>query len=125
MTKKFRPYFTHSELEEVISCVKKSSSNLTLLRYLESFSIKIKHGTVAPSSEYESPSEKLGFTATPVSKDDAKNAAYAKWLNYPASCTSTEMTLVHEYRYENDLMDAGEEGIYLTSLNLYSIDLEP
>jgi hypothetical protein len=115
---KYRPYFTASELSEVIRCVKLSSQNLHLLRYLESYALKISHGvitesitlqpTLADSLELDSPS--------PDSSLESKRAkAYAKWLSSPQTCTPIEIELTHLYRFENDLMSQEEETIYLQS----------
>lgn len=114
---KYRPYFTASELSEVIRCVKLSSQNISLLRYLESYALKISHGviaesitlqpTLADSLELDSPS--------PASLESKRSKAYAKWLSSPQTCTPLEIELTHLYRFENDLMSQEEETIYLQS----------
>lgn len=114
---KYRPYFTASELGEVIRCVKLSSQNLPLLRYLESYALKISHGviaesitlqpTLADSLELDSPS--------PASLESKRFQAYTKWSQAPESCTPIEIELTHLYRFENDLMSPEEESIYLQS----------
>lgn len=114
---KYRPYFTASELGEVIRCVKLSSQNISLLRYLESYALKISHGviaesitlqpTLADSLELDSPS--------PASLESKRAKAYTKWLSSPESCTPLEIELTHLYRFENDLMSPEEESIYLQS----------
>ena len=114
---KYRPYFTASELSEVIRCVKLSSQNISLLRYLESYALKISHGvitesitlqpTLADSLELDSPS--------PASLESKRAKAYAKWNQSPESCTPIEIELTHLYRFENDLMSPEEESIYLQS----------
>lgn len=117
---KYRPYFTASELSEVIRCVKVSSQNLPLLRYLESYALKISHGvitesitlqpTLADSLELDSPS------SSPDSSLESKRAkAYTKWSQAPEACTPLEIELTHLYRFENDLMSPEEESIYLQS----------
>ena len=113
---KYRPYFTASELSEVIRCVKLSSQNISLLRYLESYALKISHGvitesitlqpTLADSLELDSPSPSL---------DSKRFQAYTKWSQAPESCTPLEIELTHLYRFENDLMSPEEESIYLQS----------
>ena len=117
---KYRPYFTASELGEVIRCVKLSSQNISLLRYLESYALKISHGviaesitlqpTLADSLELDSPAE-----SSPASLESKRAKAYAKWNQSPESCTPLEIELTHLYRFENDLMSPEEETIYLQS----------
>lgn len=117
---KYRPYFTASELGEVIRCVKVSSQNISLLRYLESYALKISHGvitesitlqpTLADSLELDSPTSPLNS-----SLESKRAKAYTKWLSSPESCTPLEIELTHLYRFENDLMSPEEESIYLQS----------
>ena len=118
---KYRPYFTASELGEVIRCVKVSSQNISLLRYLESYALKISHGviaesitlqpTLADSLELDSPDS----SSTDSSLESKRSKAYAKWLSSPQTCTPLEIELAHLYRFENDLMSQEEETIYLQS----------
>ena len=118
---KYRPYFTASELGEVIRCVKLSSQNISLLRYLESYALKISHGvitesitlqpTLADSLELDSPD-----SPSPDSSLESKRSkAYTKWSQAPEACTPLEIELAHLYRFENDLMSPEEESIYLQS----------
>ena len=117
---KYRPYFTASELGEVIRCVKLSSQNISLLRYLESYALKISHGviaesitlqpTLADSLELDSPTSPLDS-----SLESKRAKAYAKWSQAPEACTPLEIELTHLYRFENDLMSPEEESIYLQS----------
>ena len=118
---KYRPYFTASELGEVIRCVKVSSQNISLLRDLESYALKISHGvitesitlqpTLADSLELDSPDS----PSTDSSLESKRSKAYAKWLSSPQTCTPLEIELTHLYRFENDLMSPEEESIYLQS----------
>ena len=117
---KYRPYFTASELGEVIRCVKVSSQNISLLKYLENYALKISHGvivesltlqpTLADSLELDSPD-----SPSPASLESKRSKAYAKWLSSPQTCTPLEIELTHLYRFENDLMSPEEESIYLQS----------
>jgi hypothetical protein len=121
---KFRPYFTASELEEVIRCVKAGSTNMTLLIYLESFNLKIKHSVIAPahipapSIEYRlglessSPSDTLSATIN----QSLINTLHSKFITVPDSLTPSELAIVHKYRYENDLMSPTEEAGYEQSI---------
>ena len=117
---KYRPYFTASELGEVIRCVKLSSQNISLLRYLESYALKISHGVIAESITLQPTlvdSLELDSPDSPsTSSLESKRAkAYTKWLSSPESCTPLEIELTHLYRFENDLMSPEEESIYLQS----------
>ena len=116
---KYRPYFTASELGEVIRCVKLSSQNISLLRYLESYALKISHGVIAESITLQPTlvdSLELDSPSPSDSSLESKRAkAYAKWLSSPESCTPLEIELAHLYRFENDLMSPEEESIYLQS----------
>ena len=117
---KYRPYFTASELSEVIRCVKLSSQNISLLRYLESYALKISHGVIAESITLQptlADSLELDSPISPLnsSLESKRSKAYAKWLSSPESCTPLEIELAHLYRFENDLMSPEEESIYLQS----------
>ena len=121
---KFRPYFTASELSEVIRCVKAGSTNMQLLIYLESFDLKIKHSVIAPahipapSLEYRlglessSPSDTLSATIN----QSLINTLHSKFITVPDSLTPSELQIVHKYRYENDLMSPEEEARYEQSI---------
>ena len=120
---KYRPYFTSSEFREIIRCVKSSSTNLTLIRYLESFALKIDHGTISsqlttrPTLSIE---QKLGIamahTPTPVHTTHNIPSLHDRWVNDPASVTPGELSIIHQFRYENDLMTSEEESMYEASL---------
>ena len=114
---KYRPYFTASELGEVIRCVKLSSQNISLLRYLESYALKISHGVIAESITLQPTLADSLELDSPISPPlESKRAkAYAKWLSSPQTCTPLEIELTHLYRFENDLMSPEEETIYLQS----------
>ena len=115
---KYRPYFTASELGEVIRCVKLSSQNISLLRYLESYALKISHGVIAESITLQPTlvdSLELDSPPDSPSLGDKRSKAYAKWLSSPQTCTPLEIELTHLYRFENDLMSPEEETIYLQS----------
>jgi hypothetical protein len=113
---KYRPYFTASELSEVIRCVKLSSQNISLLRYLESYALKISHGVIAESITLQPTLvDSLELDSPDSSLESKRSKAYAKWLSSPQTCTPLEIELAHLYRFENDLMSQEEETIYLQS----------
>lgn len=119
---KFRPYFTASELQYIIACVKSSSSpNMALVRYLESFQIKIERGILSPSLQLQpTMEEKLGFTLGegPQAGLDPK-ILYMSWLSNPAErakLSPRQLEIIQEYRYSNDLMSPTEESEYELAL---------
>ena len=129
---KYRPYFSASELLEIINALKQSPtpSRIRLIQYLETFSIKINHGII--SSNYTpnpvpSLEEKLGFDdllpssqqeeikdnnsgkdflkeSFKLTPKEARKLAYSRWVENPINVTAKEIHLVNEYRYENGLM---------------------
>lgn len=107
---KFRPYFSPAELTEIIRCVKASSTNQSLLAYLEAFAIKIKHGimqpqlTTAPSLE-----SKLGIVSTIQPNHPSPAELHTIWQSNPDSLSPPQLSIVHTYRWENGLM-SGEES---------------
>jgi hypothetical protein len=113
---KFRPYFTASELTEVIRCLKTGSANKALIRYLETFAIKIEHGVMAANITLKPTiAEKLGMAdRLPGTRtlQEQRADAYTKWSQDPSKCTSQEIARCLMYRYENDLMSESEEREY-------------
>ena len=115
---KYRPYFTPSQLGEIIRCVKIASQDSALIRYLEIFSLKIDHGIQAPALNLAPTlGEKLelGLDEPSQSLETKRHNAYLTWLSYPNQCSPFEIELTHLYRFENDLMSPEEETIYLES----------
>jgi len=114
---KFRPYFTSSELLEIISALKSAPTprRMTLVRYLESFLLKINHGIISPS-HITAPSleSRLGMDDSPVPISPALTgeAAYQKWLSNPVKATPHEISAALEWRYLNDMMSPEEESEY-------------
>jgi hypothetical protein len=113
---KFRPYFTASELTEVLRCVSKESQNLQLISYLRIFQAKITNEAVSvqyttkPSIE---DSLELGEPKEPILDfKTQRELAYSKWARNPSSCSMQELARAQMYRYENDLMTAEEEIEY-------------
>jgi hypothetical protein len=118
---KFRPYFTAEELTLNLQCLKTnptlSSQTQSLVRYLETFAIKIERGITRPSIELKgTPTQQL----TRALELDApqlgninkeKGALHAKWIAGQV-LSPKELELVHLYRYENDLMTFEEETQY-------------
>lgn len=122
MATKYRPYLTPQELDIIISSLKTTSSNVSLIRYLEDFAHKISRDSIKPNLTLKpSLEDKLELNAPRARTMDSlialKSLAYQKWLNNPTKCTSSELARVHMYRYENDLMDATEESEYESKID--------
>lgn len=113
---KFRPYFTASELQEIITCLKTfpTPARLAISKYLETYSLKISHGVISAAHTLEPTIEqKLGFAeSAPTGPGLKGEAAFEKYTSYPASCTPAELAEVLDYRYRNNLMDSSEEYQY-------------
>lgn len=119
---KFRPYFSSAELTEIIRCVKASSTNQSLLSYLEAFAIKIKHGVMQPQL-VTAPSleSKLGLggsviNALPGPIPPTPVELYTLWKSYPESLSPPQLAIVHTYRWENGLMDDEEASKFESAL---------
>lgn len=124
MTEKFRPYLTAGELSEIILCLKSqpTPARLSIVRYLESFNLKIKHGLVSSAHTLQpSQAEKLGFHELTISPSPALTnletnlkgeAAFKKWQQSPESCTPKEIAESLDWRYRNNLMTQEEEQEY-------------
>lgn len=119
-TKKYRPYFTLSELEHITQCVKSNNPlNLSLIQYLDKYILDIKSGhrqenhTLKPTI-----SESLGFTR-PESPNDSINPELLLQIYHRdsgfKSLSIREIKILQKYRYENDLMSPEEESTYLAS----------
>lgn len=116
---KFRPYFTSSELLEIISALKEQNKNRNLIHYLEGFAIKIERGILEPSitiqptiaDKLELGSGPTGPTLGDVLKNKKYNS-YHKWKLAPHACSANELAHAAMYRYENDLMSEEEERNY-------------
>jgi hypothetical protein len=124
-TKKFRPYFTAPELLELISALKESPTpaRMNLIRYLETFSIKIERGVMEPSHVIEgTKSEKtiqaMGFAEIPADLAEKISPVqlYDKWKSNPTECSPAELEKVIQYRWENGLMTESESADYINSL---------
>ena len=114
-TPKYRPYFTGPELAEVQRALKLVSLNVELIRYLETFSLKIASGIQEPNITLKPTiSERLGMSdrLPSLNLSELKLAAYNKWLDSPQKCTPQEIARTLMFRYENDLMSEEEEREY-------------
>lgn len=110
---KYRPYFTAEQIDTILAALKSSSSDISLIRYLETFRAKIEFDAISKITPTPRISivEKLGFNDPPVSIDTTtlKYQAYCRWCESPEELSMKELEYAHTYRYENDLMDSQEE----------------
>ena len=122
MATKYRPYLTPQELDIIISSLKSTSSNVSLIRYMEDFAFKISRDSIKPNLTLKptlTESLELGLESR-MSKPtlhQLKVESYAKWLNNPAKCNASDIARVHMYRYENDLMSPEEESEYESKID--------
>lgn len=117
-TQKYRPYFTAAELSEIIRCVKTSSTNQSLLAYLEAFALKIDRGllqsqlTLQPSMEQRlgmAPSSTNSLAPTPTE-------LYQQWKTDPTKLIPVQLAIVHTYRWENGFMSDEESARFEQSM---------
>ena len=89
-----------------------------MLRYLESFSLKITHGVLSPQVTLQpSLSEKLGMEeSTSYPAKEPITILYERWKQNPQPITPPEMQRIQQYRWENDLMSAEEAAAYEESI---------
>ena len=120
MTKKYRPYFTAAELQEISAALKQSPtpSRLNIAQYLEKFILEINHG-VRESSYTMNPrptlADELGFTE-PTTRDKEPSAeliAYRFMVEHGNNaCTPKQLKDALSYAYLNDLMTPEQEAAY-------------
>jgi hypothetical protein len=127
---KYRPYFTSSELSELISSLKENPkpSRIPLIRYLEGFALKIERGLITSAHTLEPTIEQkleleISHTEAVNSIQSKRFNAYRKWREFAHKCTPDEIEQAQTYRYENDLMSEEEEKEYdkLFTLNMKGI----
>lgn len=122
LNEKFRPYFTASELLTVIAALKSHTPYpAQLVRYLETFAIKIERGVVIPAHTVQpSIEQKLGLAA-PDNPPTSVNLSVlvTNYEMFPADrhkLTPRQLEAVQQYRFENDRMSPQEERDYVSSL---------
>lgn len=124
-TKKYRPYFSLSELEEISSALKSSTqsspsqSKLQIAKYIDKYILEIRFGTRAPSySTLPSMLERLELVDVSSSAPSDSistldpESCWAKWKQSPQSCTVPEIEKARAWAYENDKMTEQEEIEY-------------
>jgi hypothetical protein len=117
--KKYRPYLTPSEIQEISLALKQSPTpaRLHIAQYLERFILEINHG-IRESSYTPKPrptlSQELGFDPpTPNDLSDIGKVAYKFYQEHgPESCTPKQLQDALSYMYLNDLMTPEQEKEY-------------
>ncbi len=120
---KFRPYFTAPELLAVIRALKFQSlpSNYGLIRYLETFAIKIERGVLEPSlTNKPSIEQRLGLVLAPTASFESSIPALAANYNlFPdqrSRFSPPQLEAIQSHRFLNDMMSPEEEINYVQSL---------
>ena len=113
---KFRPYFTITELQEIILALKQSPTptRMGLIKYLEGFILKINHSQISPQHTLAPTlAQKLGFEEpTLLPETITGEAAYQKQIINPSHCTPKEIAAAMDFRYTSGLMSKEEENEY-------------
>lgn len=109
---KYRPYFTTSELSELIRCVKTASTNQSLLAYLEAFAIKIDRGILQSQLTLQQPLEqRLGLSPSSTNTlAPTPTELYQQWKTDPTKLIPSQLAIVHTYRWENGFMSDEESA---------------
>lgn len=121
---KFRPYFSGVELEEIITLFKEHPSprRMGIIRYLETFLLKINHGMINVAHETKMTNvQKLGFDPAMESlpsKSEVMHSAWIKVTTNPSAATPREIELCMDYKYLNKLMSSEEEKEYERAMGL-------
>jgi hypothetical protein len=123
---KYRPYFSAPELLLIIEALKEKStpSRLALIKYLETFSIKIERGVLEPSITLDpSLEQKLGFIDrdTEGTFNLTEQELYEHWRNPTIAKVMTARQIKHamDYAYRNDLLTPTEEEEYERSYGIH------
>ncbi len=120
---KFRPYLSSSELLLIIRTLKSDPAPaIGLIRYLETFAIKIERGIISPQLRLqESLASRLGFESSPTSQESGESpeTLAMRWESMPSErhkFSPAQLATIQAWRYENDRMSPEEESAYETSL---------
>lgn len=117
-TKKYRPYFTGPELQEVILALKQKPSpfRLGIIQYLETFQVKMERGIIRPAHVIEGTKIQklevsLGMGEKPVEDPNEPSASdlHKIWMDTPQKLTPPQIDRVMSYRFQEGLMTPEEE----------------
>lgn len=124
-TKKYRPYFTLSELTILRDlCSGVANKHQALYKYLYGFVRDIEDGLRVPNHiNQPTIAQKLELDDMPSSNTNPytkiPSQLYAEWIGRNRSFigfSPASIESINQYRYENDLMSAEEEKQYEASL---------
>lgn len=118
---KFRPYLTGPELQLILAALKSQPSPpVGLIRYLETFAIKIERGVIAPAVTLQPTIEqKLGLIPEPAMPADSIQVLVTNYEMFPSERTKLsprQLEAIQQYRFANDRMSEQEECDYVSSL---------
>lgn len=111
---KFRPSLTLPEIEYLLELLQQAgqSPNAELVRKLNVFVLKARHGITAPSHAtigQQSIESRLG-----LADDNRIEKLLEVYQSNPRVLSPAQLKRVHFYRFQNDLMTEEEETQYLT-----------
>lgn len=121
MNEKFRPYLNAQELTTIISALKSQPSPpLGLIRYLETFAIKIERGVIAPAVTLQpSIAQKLGIEPESPVLAESIQVLVTNFEMFPSErhkLSPRQLEAIQQYRFANDRMTPEEENDYVSSL---------
>lgn len=121
---KYRPVLTQDQITHILSLCRKdmSDASIQLMSVLAPFEYKIRNQAITPAytqTPKESLADMMGLEPTPpipsIRSLDPK-ALYEVWVNDPSfPFTPSDLRIIREYRYVNDLMTFEEERAYETN----------
>lgn len=118
---KYRPVLTQDQILHILSLCRKdmSDASINLISVIAPFEYKIRNQAIKPAynpTGRESLADMMGLSPTPPipsikqSHSNDPKALYAVWLNDPTfPFTPSDLKIIKEYRYVNDLMTPEEE----------------
>mgnify|MGYP000857410362 CR=1 FL=1 len=122
---KFRPYLTSQDLQLILGSLKQTCPDLArgLIRYLETFAIKIERGVINPQLTLQPTIEqKLGLTGPSDSDEISPERLYAMATAYEMfpdqrnKFSPRQLAAIQQYRFLHDRMTQIEEAQYVQSL---------
>jgi hypothetical protein len=119
---KYRPALTEDALRELYSDCREGETKEYLRQYLIKIGAGITNASYALTSAPKSKSveDSLGFFTSTESftppTQEYKESLVRKYHEDELQLTSEELEIVQTFRFENDLMSASEEQLYLNQL---------
>lgn len=120
-TEKFRPYLTAPELTKILSALKSQQPPpLGLIRYLETFAIKIERGVISSAVTLQPTIEqKLGIEPESQVLAESIQVLVTNYEMFPSErskLSPRQLEAIQNYRFINDRMTPEEENSYVSSL---------